>query len=253
MLDETQERQEAQYAFPYHHLVDYDRAGVRFGKFWDWSINYLGRAHLIVETLKQLQFESVLDIGCGDGKLLSILSDHFNNGANKFHGLDYSRNAIELARALCKVSNVIYEVEDIFSSKKHSTYDIVTLIEVLEHIPPEDVDRFASCVADYMNPGATLICTVPSKNLPLAAKHYQHFDINGLKKVFSRNDLEIVSCKMIDRASWMFNLIRRIFVNRIYLIRSHKLQNFLFSIWKKLCLFGNESSGNGIFLVVRKA
>ena len=100
MLDDIQNKQEGQYHFPYHYLVDYRKQGTSFFKYWAWSINYLGRIHLVIKTLEDLYFERLLDIGCGDGKLLSILSEYFDSDNVQYKGIDYSEQAIELANAL---------------------------------------------------------------------------------------------------------------------------------------------------------
>jgi 2-polyprenyl-3-methyl-5-hydroxy-6-metoxy-1,4-benzoquinol methylase len=148
LLSEKQQIQEEQYHFPYHHLVDYTGKNISLLRQWPWALSYLGRIELACDTLKSLGFQTLLDIGCGDGKLLSVLSDIYKE--KEFYGIDYSEQAIVLAKLLCKNMNVEYTVEDIISSPKNKQFDVVTLIEVIEHIPPENLHSFLVNVKKYL-------------------------------------------------------------------------------------------------------
>lgn len=55
------------------------------------------------------------------------------------------------------------------------TFDLVTLIEVLEHIPHDLCSQFLRCLGNLVNPGGALILTVPHKNQKMPRKHYRHF------------------------------------------------------------------------------
>jgi 2-polyprenyl-3-methyl-5-hydroxy-6-metoxy-1,4-benzoquinol methylase len=148
MLSTNQKAQEKKYVFPYHHLVDYQNKNISFFKMWPWALNYLGRIDLVCNALASLEFNTLLDIGCGDGKLLSILSDIYEE--KKFCGIDYSEQAIALAKLLCKNMNVQYYAEDVLLAPKDRFFDIVTLIEVIEHIPPENLHAFLLSVKKHM-------------------------------------------------------------------------------------------------------
>lgn len=62
-------------------------------------------------------------------------------------------------------------------------FDAVTLVEVLEHIPPQQAQRFLQAVSWHMRPGAKLVVTVPHSNKPVQPKHYRHFSSQSLQEL----------------------------------------------------------------------
>jgi len=55
-------------------------------------------------------------------------------------------------------------------------FDAVVMVEVYEHIPPEDCPAVLANVYDVLQPGGILIISVPSRLLPPSKLHYRHFD-----------------------------------------------------------------------------
>ncbi|MEO7444648.1 MAG: class I SAM-dependent methyltransferase [Ferruginibacter sp.] len=75
--------------------------------------------------------KTVVDVGCGAGGILLHLSEKDNN-IEKLEGYDISPDAIRLA---AKKSNekLTFHLED-YTSKPHSSPDLLLCIDVLEHI-----------------------------------------------------------------------------------------------------------------------
>lgn len=88
---------------------------------------------LIKEIIRPLTFESVLDVGCGQGSLLAELRSKFSH--IKPNGIDISPSAIELARM--KVSDGRFWVLDVTKEHTDEKFDLVVCSEVLEHIPDD--------------------------------------------------------------------------------------------------------------------
>ncbi len=242
--------QEKQYAFPYHYNVDINNENISLFKYWAWSIQYLGRLFLVKKYLADIKFDSLLDVGCGDGRLLSYLSSVFHE--KKLEGIDYSEKAINLAKAINIGGNVKYFARNIISEPLDACkYDVVTLIEVMEHIDPRELDQFLNSVKKCLNKEGVLIVTVPSNSLKLAKKHYQHFTKDGLARLIDKAGFKIMQSEYIDgsdKFSW--RIIYSCFVNRIYIVNSKKIQNYLFCIYKKKYL-SNIPDGAGIFLAAK--
>jgi SAM-dependent methyltransferase len=78
---------------------------------------------------------SVLDIGCGEGRLCQVASRY----AGRVVGIDYDPHNIALATADNSQSNVEFRVADVTTALPNERFDLVLLVAVLEHI--EDVDR----------------------------------------------------------------------------------------------------------------
>ncbi len=94
---------------------------------------------LTKQMVRPLAFQSLLDVGCGQGSLLKELTAEFPT--IEPCGVDISSSALELAQS--KVPYGQFWTLDV--SKEHLTqrFDLVTCIEVLEHIP-DDVSALSN-------------------------------------------------------------------------------------------------------------
>lgn len=84
------------------------------------------------EALANLQFDSILEIGCGTGKNTAFL---VQVGA-QVHALDFSEGMIEKAREKVKAENVNFSVADLTQTWpcEGQSYDLIVCNLVLEHI-----------------------------------------------------------------------------------------------------------------------
>jgi SAM-dependent methyltransferase len=96
----------------------------------------------------------ILDIGCGAGGTLQALSPH-----GEVRGLDPSPEIVERARAKAgcevRVGSLPRDV-----SYPPGSFDVVTLLDVLEHI--EEDEASLAAVRDLLAPGGVLALTVPA-------------------------------------------------------------------------------------------
>jgi SAM-dependent methyltransferase len=93
-------------------------------------------------------------VGCGEGYVLEALKHH--GVTCPMTGIDLSETAIADAKA--RVSGVNFMVEDALElARQGKTYDLVMMIEVLEHIP--DPERMLPVLAKIARRG--LILSVP--------------------------------------------------------------------------------------------
>lgn len=106
----------------------------------------------------------VVEIGCGDGALLSALSDRWPTA--RFDGFELSAPAIEIARgrAIARVERLeAYDGSRI--PVEDGTYDLAILSHVLEHVPdPEPLLAEAARVAKHV------LVEVPLENNRSAAR-----------------------------------------------------------------------------------
>lgn len=142
---------------------------------------YVGRRFIIESVLRKFvpsKRGRALDIGCGTGINLGMLSGFASEvvGMDKFSGaLDYCKhrgfNNLELL-----------DVESI-SSKSENSFDIVTLLDVLEHV--EDDDKALRDIHRILKPGGLLIMTVPAYQFlwsehDVALHHKRRYILNRL-------------------------------------------------------------------------
>lgn len=118
---------------------------------------FRARRKIIHETLKLFctnKKERALDIGCGTGFNAAILE----NFASEVSGLDFSDTALELARKLSP--RIILIKGDFLEFKPAQKYNIITLLDVLEHI--EDDAAALRRIEDILEPGGVALITVPA-------------------------------------------------------------------------------------------
>lgn len=241
--------QENQYVFPYHYIPTIENGHFSQHQYWSWGYHYLGGLEVVRAHLEKEPFESLLDIGCGDGRFLCEVRRHFPE--KRLRGIDSSDRAICLARAMNP--NLDYECVDICSQEKsREVFDIVTLIEVLEHIPVSEVDGFVSSLSKYLKKGGKLLMTVPHRNKPVQYKHYQHFSgdslINVLKPYF-----DIVKLIFFDKKSKILGrLINYALCNRLFVLNNQSLLDMFFSYYLKHLLYCDEANCGRIFVEGRK-
>tara|TARA_Y100000310_G_scaffold343340_1_gene450499 strand:- start:1055 stop:1813 length:759 start_codon:yes stop_codon:yes gene_type:complete len=99
--------------------------------------------------------KKVLDVGCGSGDVCIGIS---KLGAKSVLGIDYSDEAIKLAKDKNNRNNVEFKVEDYKNIEE--SYDVITLVGVLEHIenPFDAVKRLYG----LLNDGGKLVIESPT-------------------------------------------------------------------------------------------
>lgn len=88
---------------------------------------------ILREIILTLEFDSVLDVGCGQGSFLQELLSEFPTATP--YGIDVSLEAVELASA--RVPQGKFWVLDIEKERLEETFDLVVCSDVLEHIPED--------------------------------------------------------------------------------------------------------------------
>jgi len=137
-------------------------------KWWDASgdfkplhvINPL-RAEYISSKV-ELEGKTLLDVGCGGGILAEALHD---KGAI-VTGIDAAGPGIEIAKHHAKKNNKLIDyqestAEDLIQ-KSSEKYDVVTCLEVLEHVP--DPKLLVKTCIDLLKPNGDLFLSTINKN-----------------------------------------------------------------------------------------
>jgi 2-polyprenyl-3-methyl-5-hydroxy-6-metoxy-1,4-benzoquinol methylase len=180
-MKEEQNIQEAQYSYPYHYIPNWGDNAFSQTQHWSWGFRYLGGMKVVLDQLSEISFDSLVDVGCGDGRFLREVKKR--HPAKEVLGIDYSERAINLAQAMNP--NLRYERRDIITKPLNRTFDVATLIEVVEHIRPDQVQQFIRQVHAALRPGGRLVLTVPHVNMPVQDKHFQHFDSEALRNLLT--------------------------------------------------------------------
>ena len=245
-MKQTQILQEGEYQFPYHYIVEYEPIFAQ-SKSWTWGINYAATLELIISKLKPKNFKSIVDIGTGDGRLVRELSRKYPN--KKITGIEYSKRAAGLARALYPEGNFL--CKDITKEKIGINADVVTLIEVIEHIPPDKLKKFIESVGELLKKRGKLFVTAPHNNMPVQRKHFQHFNSKKLKELFDR-DYEIKDIRFLGKQGWEYQLILKLLENKLFILNEQNLLNKIYEYYKKNIFFCHERECSRIYLELMK-
>ena len=180
--------------------------GSHNGKFEEFSRTPVDR---LLESLRFVKAKPhipkgacLLDIGAGDGAFLRHLNGHIHSGV----GIDASlTQSVEFGT--CRLLNGYFP--DDFSENR--TFDVITMLATVEHIPMDGLTKVAEACWDYLNSGGHIIITVPHprmdgllmllKKLRLVDGFSMHqhygFDPECLPDIFNR-------WQLVKRERWGF-------------------------------------------------
>lgn len=131
-------------------------------------------------------------------------------------------------------------------------------METLEHIPPKNIPKILNKLYDLLKENGTLILTVPSTNLPLQPKHYQHFSeskINLLLKPRFKVS-SIIGYSKVGPKRKIFYFLQRIalilylFKNRLRLF--NRFLKFLYDYYRKNLATGQTAECFGMLILAVK-
>jgi len=238
------ELQDAQYTFPYHYLPSLEKGSVfRLHRKLARGLDYMTYMSFVEEIIYKYEPESLLDIGCGDGRLIHMIK----NFVPKITGIDLSYRAVAFARAFNPDVEII--CGDIADLSNHQ-YALVTLIEVLEHIPDNQIKGFVKNIARLVKTDGHLLITVPTINLPIIRKHYRHYNLemleNTLKPFF-----------YTERYWWLYRrglverFMRFVLYNKFYVLNFSPLLKMIWNIHKHVTYFADAGTGAHLVYLAR--
>ena len=109
-----------------------------------------------------LDTKRVVDIGCGGG----ILSESMALRGAKVKGIDLATAGLSVARLHAQKSAANVEYEEIsaeaLAEREPASYDVVTCLEMLEHVPQPD--KIIEACAKLVKPGGDLFFSTINRN-----------------------------------------------------------------------------------------
>ncbi|HZS09381.1 MAG TPA: 3' terminal RNA ribose 2'-O-methyltransferase Hen1 [Blastocatellia bacterium] len=146
------------------------------------------RINAVVSALKECEAKRVVDLGCGEGRLLkAMLEDkHFT----ELLGVDVSYRALEIAQDRLKLDRLpdlvkrrirLIQGSLTYRDRRLAGYDAATLIEVIEHLDPPRLAAIERVLFEFARP-KTVVITTPNaeynakfENLPAGQlRHRDH-------------------------------------------------------------------------------
>jgi 3' terminal RNA ribose 2'-O-methyltransferase Hen1 len=142
----------------------------------------------VLAELKASGAQSVIDLGCGEGRLLKLLLK--DRQFQKITGLDVSIRSLEAASDSLRLADLpslqrqrieLTQGSLMYRDKRFADYDAAAVVEVIEHIDQARLLAFERVVFEFAKP-RTLIITTPNqefnriwKSLPAGSmRHLDH-------------------------------------------------------------------------------
>ena len=99
-----------------------------------------------------------LDVGCGPGTLIGLLDDRFTST-----GIDISTTEIAYARSAYESESKCFFAVSVRALPDDCRgYDVATVVEVIEHLSPADVNDVLRATVERLRPGGKLVVTTPN-------------------------------------------------------------------------------------------
>ena len=116
-----------------------------------------------IQSHIDLRNKQVLDVGCGGG----ILSEAMAQSGAITSGIDLSKKALNVAdlhslESQVQINYQCISAEDL-ANKSAETFDVITCMEMLEHVP--DPQSIITACAKLAKPGAMLFFSTLNRNL----------------------------------------------------------------------------------------
>jgi SAM-dependent methyltransferase len=143
----------------------------------------------MLKVLKKEEITSVADIGCGLGINAAVLAQCFP--AATVSGFDFAENAVAKASQYwqTRYSNLSFAVEDVTEASFGKSYDLVCLMEVLEHL--EDWQGMLDKITDVTD--KYLFLTFPTgrmRSYEPQVGHLRNFKKGEVEEYLSRHGFE---------------------------------------------------------------
>jgi 3' terminal RNA ribose 2'-O-methyltransferase Hen1 len=133
------------------------------------------RIEAVVAALAASGAHRVLDLGCGDGKLLQALAAE--RQFTEVVGVDVSARALEIARRRVPEGVELVQGALTYRDRRLVGYDAAAVVEVVEHLDPDRLDAFEQALFGAARP-TTVVLTTP--NVEHNAR-YQRLHPGGLR------------------------------------------------------------------------
>jgi len=180
-----------------------------------------------------------------DGRFIKELNRIYPE--KTFKGVDVSRKAIALAKAMNP--DLDFEANEINCLK--GRYDVILLIEVIEHIAPSDLESFIRSTASLLKQGGFLILTTPSINKKLSRKHFQHFTPEILSTLLDSH-YRINKMHYLHNINHFYKILLKSLYNKYIILNYQPLLSFIFRYYYQNLFIDITGRGHRLYVVAER-
>lgn len=104
----------------------------------------------LLEYLKMVNppFETILEVGCGFGRISKIILSNFP-GIQEYLAVDISPDQLENAKKYVQSDKIRFRESDIQSLQLDKKYDLVLAVSVLLHVLPSEINEVVSKLVSF--------------------------------------------------------------------------------------------------------
>jgi len=161
-----------------------------FEKFYWWHVGRQKIIKTFLSLLKLSKDSKILDIGCGTGGNMEILSSF-----GKVIGLDRSIKAKDFCEKQGFGNVMLGDIDNIPTMFGQNSFDLVTAFDVLEHLDGDE--KTMKDVLSILKKGGHFLITVPAYQFlwsehDEALQHKRRYDYKQLKSKLTDAGFEII-------------------------------------------------------------
>ena len=142
------------------------------------------RLEAVLEAVRNAGAGRVVDLGCGEGRLLERLI--VEPAVTRTAGVDASVGALERAERRLKLDEMSERRREriqllqgalTYTDSRLRDFDVATVVEVVEHVDPERLDVFVEVVFGRIS-APSVVLTTPNREFNA---NFEHLDARGLR------------------------------------------------------------------------
>lgn len=123
------------------------------------------RQNAVIDALKQVGARTVIDLGCGEGRLLKLILDNKElPGLTNLSGMDVSGRSLtilgrRLRQSLEQNKVNVFQGSLTYRDARLKGFDAATCVEVVEHLDADRLPAFEKVVFEQARPRAVIVTT----------------------------------------------------------------------------------------------
>ncbi len=159
----------------------------------------------------------ILEVGCGWGRYVKVLQEM---GYKNTSGFDFSKDQIKFGKKEMGIKNIQVADAESFFKKSKERFDVILMIDVVEHLEDDVALEISSQVNQKLNKGGVFVIQVPNSLSPM--NPFRYADITH------KNSYNFISLKQLLNVTGF----DKIDFSPVDPVRINMVNKFRFVLWK---------------------